>query len=340
MSSLAVTTNDILPMYERRHGITNVPAVLSMEERHRLLHEVNETLACFCGVTTKASRDPYFPTDAEIGIRVHLFSAWQRQLAEAHAKLKRIAYATYKPGPSVKEDLLAALAAALSGESLTRWLQPVQYIKAAFEKGKEQVTVKHGGKRSRASKAADVFFGRLLGLTEEHALEALREQVTIGAGGFYDAEMSEAVRAELDSWFVGELTRADLSENLEKLVNERLSTDGKTLSKNYFEGLANHYVVRARNFGGIFEAKNLGLKKYRIQGILDHRTSPICRGLIEGGKLFTVQAAGEQMSKLLVARTVSEMKAISPFLRTADEAVTPIPPLHWLCRSWIEYVIK
>lgn len=297
--------------------------------RLTLLHEVDETLACCCGLVTKASRDKFFPSDAEVSLRAELYDQWDALVLSASVDAAR----ALRTGRSGAEKAAAILNDALTGfkPKSTKSL-----IETAFVKGKEQV-----GPGITKKSGTDAFFGLIFGMTESHAVEALLQQMTLSAGEFYDEEMTESVRTEMQSWFEGNLDREQLADRFEKLVADRLLASGSSssLPKAYFDGLAEHYIVKSRNFGSIYQADSLGVTKYRIQGVLDHRTSKICRPLITSGKPFDLAPTKEKMHDILKERSISTLKKKYPFLKEPGEAKNPIPPLHWRCRSWMEYVV-
>jgi hypothetical protein len=294
------------------------------------LHEVEETLACCCGVVTKASRDKFFPAEAEIALRARLYDQWDAYVLDAAREAARLV----TRGKDKAEQAANVLNDALSGFKPTL---VKENIETAFIAGKKQA----GTGVARRKTVKDAFFGLIFGMTESHAIEALLQQLTLSAGEFYDAEMTESVRAEILSWYEGGLDRQQLADRFEKLVTDRLLSSGSagTLPKSYFDGLAEHYIVKSRNFGSIYQADSLGVKQYRIQGVLDHRTSKICRPLITSGRLFELVPTKEKMHDMLKERNITTLKKKYPFLKDPGDAKNPIPPLHWRCRSWMEYVI-
>ncbi len=191
-----------------------------------------------------------------------------------------------------------------------------------------------------AAASTPVSFGVIFGLTEDHAIAALKNQMMIAAGGFFDDEMSASIRREVESWFTGALTKDELSQKLTKLVNERLSIDGaKSLPGSYFDGLTEHYIVRARNVGSVYRAKALGATSYSIVNPRDSRTSGICMTLSQPGKTFPMHQAESRVEGILGARSQEQLKAVAPFLTDANaaDAEGPVPQLHWRCRSWMKY---
>lgn len=309
--------------------------------KYTLVHEIDETLAAVTGEMTKAQKDPFHDHDAEIALRAQLADAWDRRLVGAHAAAVNIAKMSWRPVPEMIPHILNAFRSHLAGNAFTSQLRTQPLVASAFDKGKQQVMVQAKAKSiSRLRVAKNDFFGLLFGMTEDHATKALQDQLMLSAGGFFDDEMSDVIKNQLQEWFDGEQTRDELIANLKKLTNTRLATTGaESLPGSYFEGLAEHYIVRSRNFGSIYQADNLGVKKYKIQGILDHRTSTICRTLITEAETYELAPAKDKMHDIMKIRNLSELKQKYPFVTEPADAKNPIPPLHWRCRSWMEYVI-
>lgn len=306
-------------------------------ERIELAHEIDETIDCICGVLTKAEHDPYYPQKAEHELQAQLYDAWQAQLRSAAGEIFRMVGP--HSGSSVVPEILHSFEKHLSGPAITSHLHPKAVIKAAIVKGQEhgQAMYDHANQRMRK----DDTFGLLFGLTEQHALVALQEQLTLSAGDFWDDQMSDSIKTEVEEFFAGDIKQGELIANIEKLVNTRLSVEGKvSLARSYFDNLASHYVVRARNVGSIYQAQDLGVTHYTIEGVLDHRTSPICRPLIKSKKVFEMAGAKGVMDNILRARSKDELKAAAPFVKTASAVTNPIPPLHFpKCRSWMNYIL-
>jgi hypothetical protein len=316
---------------------------LNLEEL-TLAHEIDETLACITGVVTKAQRDKYFPTAAELSLRSKLNEAWDNRLVGAYGSVVDYLRHRQNPGKESIDHIVNIFGRYLSGPAITGKIQATDSIRNGIVAGKDQVNAQVG-KRSKGliRTVKDAFFGMLFGITEQHALDALNQQLILAAGSFYDDTMSDVIKNEMQGWFDGDIDVNGLSENLRQLVNTRLASDGKeSLPSSYFEGLAEHFIVRSRNFGSIFQAENLGVKKYKIQGIIDHRTSKICRPLIEAGKTFELASARSAMNGILKERDLSALKQNHPFLTesTALHTANPIPPLHWRCRSWMEFEVS
>jgi len=186
-----------------------------------------------------------------------------------------------------------------------------------------------------------VGFGAIFGLTEDHALQAMLDQITIAAGGFWDQQLSDSIKAQLEAYFAGEMTREELVLKIEEMVNARLAIGGQSsLPSSYFDNLAVHQITRARNVGAYYRAKSLGAVHYRIMNPHDRRTCPICKPVTQG-QLYTMSGAEAAISGILTARSTEDLKAASPWLKVGDDPANPVPPLHWAqCRCWMEFVFE
>jgi hypothetical protein len=290
--------------------------------RFLLLEEVNETLCACCGIVTKAQRDPYYPREAEVELRADLTDAWNAATSRAFA-------IALQYGP---ERFIDAMRSAMSEIRISD-----SALVEAFIRGKDQVADRARAKKMVAKRSP--FFGLFFGMTEQHAIEALSEQLMLSVGELFDNDVTEMLRAEIDRFLSGELPREDFAKTMQDIYRTKISASTASLPSSYFDGLAEHYVVRTRNFGSVYQAKNLGVTKYRIQGILDDRTSAICRTLITSGRTFELKGAEKKMQGMLGASSVSELKQKFPFTKDPLDVANPIPPLHWRCRSWMEYVL-
>jgi hypothetical protein len=307
-------------------------------ERIQLRHEIDETVNCICGVLTKAEHDPHFPQTAEQELQAQLYDAWQAQLRAAAGEIFRMVGP--QSGSSVVPEILHSFEKHLSGPAITSHLHPKAAIKAAITKGQEHGQAMYDHAKSRMRK--DDTFGLLFGLTEQHALVAIEEQIMLSAGGLWNEELSDSIKTAVDEFFTGDIKNENLVTKIETLVNTRLSIEGKSLARSYFDLLANNYVVRARNVGSIYQAQDLGVTHYTIEGVLDHRTSPMCRALIKSKKVFTMAGAKGRMDNILRARSSEELKSAAPWMKDASDAKSyndPIPPLHPFCRDWMNYIL-
>lgn len=320
--------------------------------RLTLKREIDLVLAA---VLSKAKHDKFFPHAAEIGLRSMLYDGWTKQVNALKSDLYHYNVNRTFSAPSLHSvgEILHIMSSRFSGSAITRHLYDApDKISLAFDKGKEQVNAQYKKQVGKSAIGKGLLFGFLFGLTEDHALQALNDQLTLSAGGFWDEQMTDSIRKELESWFGGEVTensfgtltplsREQLASRLQKLVNDRLSIEGgSSKPRSYFDGLSEHLVVRSRNVGSLYRAESLGSTQYRIQNVMDARTSTVCHDLVESRRLFTVAGARDTVTKMLQADSLGELKAAVPFINSAGEAKNPVPPIHWRCRSWQEFVFE
>lgn len=104
---------------------------------------------------------------------------------------------------------------------------------------------------------------------------------------------------------------------------------------------ANITGTRVASYGMLHEARARGISRYRIDAVLDDRTTDICRNM--HGRIFTVEAAYSRTQSLLSITDPNTLKSRAPFPAmfeledTSDAdlqaAGIDVPPFHFLCRS-------
>jgi len=109
---------------------------------------------------------------------------------------------------------------------------------------------------------------------------------------------------------------------------------------------ANIVGTRVSAYGMYHEARARGISKYRIDAILDDRTTDICKEL--NGRTFDIEFAYSKTQSLLNETDPTKQKAMAPFpeLSTiqgmSDEEIQAAghdtPPFHFLCRSVVTLV--
>lgn len=109
---------------------------------------------------------------------------------------------------------------------------------------------------------------------------------------------------------------------------------------------ANIIGTRVSAYGMFFEARARGISRYRIDAVLDDRTTAICQNM--HGREFSVEEAFTRTGMLLSVTDPSQQKTMAPF-PTADEIRTKtdaelqamghsVPPFHFLCRSVVTMI--
>lgn len=289
----------------------------------------------------KSLTDKNYPHKADDSLRAELYTAWESGLFSAAHDIGKIIHRYGAPKRSDIHEILSIFEEHLSGNALLKYLDSATPIASAFSSAKNEVDREYKKQTGRDPKAKKSGFaiGIIFGLTESHALDALDKITRLSAGGFWNDEITDIVRRELETYFDGELTREALGGKLKKFINDRLSVEGeKSLPRSYFDGLSEHMIVRTRSIGKVYRGKALGANGYRIRNPRDHRTSSICNGIAAAGVIYGMKAAESVVKNILTAGSLQELKDRVPFFTSATSPQTPVPPLHWRCRSWIEMV--
>jgi hypothetical protein len=287
------------------------------------------------------ANDPHAPIHQELMLRAALYDVWDAQVKSAVQAMHHYSIlGSLMGGPSIAEvpKIMQVLSHSLSGPAIAQRVQHVAQltISQGFQKGKDTVNQDFAQAKKRLVKMNDIMFGAVFGLTEQHALEALTQQLMIAAGSFWDDQLQESIKNEVEGFFSGTITRDDLSAKLMSMVNDRLlASDAGTLSKSYFDNLSVHIINSSRNIGSTYQLKSLGVTHYTLYNPRDKRTSPICQA-VTNGQVFEMAHAEDTVTAKLQARTTEDLKQSVPFLtpETASSAKGPVPPLHWpKCRT-------
>lgn len=104
--------------------------------------------------------------------------------------------------------------------------------------------------------------------------------------------------------------------------------------------------TRTAAYGMYYEARARGISKYRIDAILDTRTTDICRHM--DGRTFSVEEAFTKTGEVLSVADPTKIKDIAPFPEldeigglSNDELQArgfDTPPFHFLCRSVVTLI--
>jgi len=123
----------------------------------------------------------------------------------------------------------------------------------------------------------------------------------------------------------------------------------------YYQGLAGNIRTRASIFGAVESFVQAGVVRYKIQAVMDSRTSEQCRQL--NGMVFPVEYAVETRDKMMAASSPDDVKSIAGWKTTgqitdimggksaAEASKSPelqrkmadaglsLPPYHFRCRT-------
>ena len=313
-------------------------------ERLELRYWTDEVLAALIDrllLKKSVVNDPHAPVHQELMLRAALYDVWDAQVKSAVQAMHHYSIlGSLMGGPTLAEvpKIMQVLGQALSGPAIAQGVQAAarQAIAEGFQKGKDTVNHDFAQAKKRMVRKSDLMFGAVFGLTEQHALDALTQQLMIAAGSFWDDQLQDSIKEEVEGFFSGTITRDELSEKLMDMVNARLvASDAGTLAKSYFDNLSVHIVNSSRNIGSTYQLKSLGVTHYTLYNPRDKRTSPICQA-VTNGQVYEMAHAEDTVTAKLQARSTEDLKQSVPFLtpETAGNAKGPVPPLHWpKCRT-------
>jgi hypothetical protein len=283
---------------------------------------------------------PWYPNQQDAALLGSIYDRWDAQLGKAVRDLRRIVDRIGRPAASWVNEIMSVFGDHLGGDAITAGLDVRTPLVSVWQQSKlrtEKHFVKVGGKLYTQKDAST--FGILFGITESHALSALEEFLTLSAGGFWEDEMSDSVRAELTSFFEGTdgMTRQMLTDKLETIVNDRLASTGSTsLPRSYFEGLSQHYIVQTRSAAQIFKGKELGATGYRL--VNPAPKTDVCISLTSSNEVIPFEKATSELASILSASGLKDLKTKAPFNAKVQSRNTP--PFHWRCKTAMENVYK
>ena len=172
----------------------------------------------------------------------------------------------------------------------------------------------------------------------------LSDNATFWVGNHYDQQVQSRIQEAADnvlSTTEGTLGRREAGQKFAEAFRGQFQK-----SDSYWRLLANDVTTKSRELGRVQGMVKAGIEQYRIDAILDRRTSDICRYL--DGKVFDVADAVEQRDRLLQSEDPEAIKEMSPWLQ-AEQVVEMsveelssqgvlLPPFHGNCRSRIQAV--
>jgi len=120
--------------------------------------------------------------------------------------------------------------------------------------------------------------------------------------------LAESVRASVAEGMQLGLGRDDIAAALADVVGAELT--GGTF---YLEVVAGAFVGRGRSYGQISSYSDAGIKNYRVEAVLDERTSEICRLL--HGRVFSVAEALKKFAEGEELNDPEALKHLNPWPR-------------------------
>ena len=293
---------------------------------------------------TSKKLDRFAPIAQEHSLATTLQDAWELRVQRAAAGLRHLGGGIFGSLPSA-DEVMRVLTSQLSGDAIHGMISPVvrSPIQETFDMALASVDAmfkKQTGKEIAKKDFVGPGFGLIFGLTEQHALEALTNQLIVSAGGFFDQQLSDSIKKQIEDILATSTSRDRAIKAIENLVNDKLSINGiNALPTSYFDNLATHQIVRSRNIGSIYQASSVGSKSYTLINPRDTRTSPVCLA-VTNGQVFHMADALSVAEGLIGARTMQDLRSVQPFARQgSDIGKGPVPPLHWpKCRTWMNWI--
>lgn len=208
-------------------------------------------------------------------------------------------------------DLATLAGDALSAADLSEWNEAL-YLSGAVE---------GVGKRVRFA----------LGPPDYRALDLIGRQNYFWLMEHYSREVQHGFDGLLNEAIADGWSRKKLADALQAHFAQH-----KTLSRAYFEGLADHTARKLREIGRVAGYERAGIAHVKVKAILDQRTSAICRAL--DGRIIPVAELSRQKEAILEARTQEELKQAAPWLDAEQVAGDlprnyGLPPYHYRCRT-------
>jgi SPP1 gp7 family putative phage head morphogenesis protein len=128
--------------------------------------------------------------------------------------------------------------------------------------------------------------------------------------------LSEKARDIVASGLEQGLGRADIAGELERAARAALIER----STFYWELVASSFIGRGRSFAQMSSYAEAGIQRYRIEAVLDERTTHICRYL--HGKTFEVADALQRFERVAGLEQPEDIKLEQPWVREGRDAET------------------
>jgi SPP1 gp7 family putative phage head morphogenesis protein len=149
----------------------------------------------------------------------------------------------------------------------------------------------------------------------DHVVRTQTNFVRDAAGRRLEA-FSATARATVASGLDRGLGRDDIAAELAEAARAQLLTR----SGPYWEVVAGAFVGNARSFGQLSGFAEAGIQRYRIEAVMDERTTEICRYL--DGKVFEVGDALRRFDRIDRFGRPEEIRREQPWVRTSTDPAT------------------
>ena len=208
-----------------------------------------------------------------------------------------------------------------------------------------------------------VGLGKSFNLVDRRAVKWLHEHHMYWSLNHYDSHVTERIKNLGEVVIKNGLSRENAGRFFQNTIGEELKR-----SDAYWRMTADAITTRSRSFGSIEAMVKAGATKYRVDAVIDHRTSDICR-LLDGREVtvkdpetgeektfklddpsFEVHDAVTLRNQMIEAKTPEEVKEMSPWLSNSQTQRSLLsgdfkhthdlvrsghmfPPFHGNCRS-------
>lgn len=263
----------------------------------------------------------------------------------------------------VSDDLSATLTTALSRAASPKMKSITQNLRdGLFEEAKRTASELTFTEALTAKEKAIRKFTRSAALVGAGAVDKPVTSIMVNGAGYpWEVDVG-AVR--LMQAMVAQILTRDARRQLVALINRAARFQKKSdpinpddLAKQINKFLrgeirrvvdvsANIIGTRVSAYGMFHEARARGISRYRIDAVLDDRTTEICRHL--DGREFRVESAYTRTQTLLSLTDPAQQKTMAPFpdLNAIKEKTDAelqamgidTPPFHFLCRSVVTLI--
>ncbi len=172
-------------------------------------------------------------------------------------------------------------------------------------------------------------------VVDNRAIQWLQENHVYWIGNYYDTQLvgrisrlaQQVLAKGMDRKLAGEFFKQEFGREFKR-------------SQSYWEGLANHVITRAREFGHTEAYVKAGIQYLKVVAVLDRRTSKICRTM--HGRIIPVKQAVALRDALIRAKNPESVKRIAPWVNAEQVKNVPsrklpkgmaLPPYHFNCRT-------
>ena len=172
--------------------------------------------------------------------------------------------------------------------------------------GRIQGTLANSGKKvARAAKAKTVQrfkldAGTALSEIDKRYLDAVAKNGALDATAFHGTKGTHL--AKKAKKIIADGMKSGMGrEGITSALRSGLPKLAEKLSQNYFRTLASYSMVTARSYGDLTAMAEGGVSRYKIEAVLDRRTTPCCRNM--HGKTFEVAAAIKTLNSAAASST-------------------------------------